>query len=48
MQVIALIIALGIVLLQVALFFWFIDTLGKIKVYLRDIRDIAQRSDESR
>jgi len=33
------------VVLQVMLFFWFIETLGKIKVYLRDIRDIAQRLD---
>ncbi len=44
-------IAIGIILFHIILFFlffWFIDTLGKIKVYLRDIRDIAQRSDRNR
>jgi len=33
------------IVLQIMLFFWFIETLGKIKLYLRDIRDIAQRWD---
>jgi hypothetical protein len=37
--------ALVVFVLQILLFFWFIETLGKIKVYLRDIRDIAQRLD---
>jgi hypothetical protein len=34
-----------LIVLQIMLFFWFIDTLGSIKLYLRDIRDIAQRLD---
>jgi hypothetical protein len=36
------IIALIIIFSQIFLFFWFIDAIGKIKVYLRDIRDIVQ------
>jgi hypothetical protein len=38
-------VAFIIIVVQVMLFFWFIETLGKIKLYLRDIRDIAQRLD---
>ncbi len=38
-------VAFIIIAVQVMLFFWFIETLGKIKLYLRDIRDIAQRLD---
>ena len=34
--------------LQLILLLWFIDTLGTIKVYLRDIRDIAKRPDRNR
>lgn len=34
-----------VAVLQIFLFLWFIDTLGKIKLYLRDIRDTAQRLD---
>lgn len=37
-----------ITMLQISLFLWFIDTLGKIKVYLKDIRDIAQRLEVNR
>lgn len=37
--------ALIIIVVQVMLFMWFIETLGKIKLYLRDIRDVAQRLD---
>lgn len=38
-------VAFIIIAVQIMLFFWFIETLGKIKLYLRDIRDIAQRLD---
>jgi hypothetical protein len=38
-------VAFIIIVVQIMLFFWFIETLGKIKLYLRDIRDIAQRLD---
>lgn len=34
-----------ILVVQIMLFLWFIETLWQIKVYLRDIRDIAQRLD---
>lgn len=40
--------ASGMILLQITLLLWFIDTLGKIKGYLREIRDIAQRSGTNR
>jgi hypothetical protein len=38
-------VAFIIIAVQIMLFFWFIETLEKIKLYLRDIRDIAQRLD---
>ncbi len=35
--------ALLLILIQLALLLWFIDTLGSIKLYLREIRDILLR-----
>lgn len=35
---------LAIILLQIVVIVWVIDTLGKIKIYLRDIRNTLQRS----
>ncbi len=37
--------ALVLVLIQLALLLWFIDTLGNIKIYLREIRDILRQPD---
>ena len=39
--------ALVLVLLQLALLLWFIDTLGSIKIYLREIRDILRQPDRN-
>ncbi len=36
--------ALILVLLQIFLLLWFIDTLRSIKLYLRDIRDLLRQS----
>jgi hypothetical protein len=39
--------ALLLVLSQLALMLWFIDTLGSIKLYLREIRDILRQPDRN-
>jgi hypothetical protein len=39
--------ALVLVFLQLALVLWFIDTLGSIKIYLREIRDILRQPDSN-
>jgi hypothetical protein len=39
--------ALLLILIQLALLLWFIDTLGSIKLYLREIRDILRSPDRS-
>jgi hypothetical protein len=39
--------ALVLVLLQLALLLWFIDTLGSVKIYLREIRDILRQPDRN-
>ncbi len=39
--------ALLLVLIQLALLLWFIDTLRSIKLYLREIRDILRQPDRN-
>jgi hypothetical protein len=39
--------ALLLVLIQLALMLWFIDTLGSIKLYLREIRDLLRQPDRN-
>jgi hypothetical protein len=39
--------ALLFVLIQLALMLWFIDTLGSIKLYLREIRDLLRQPDRN-
>jgi len=39
--------ALLLVLIQLALILWFIDTLGSIKLYLREIRDLLRQPDRN-
>lgn len=41
-------ITLVIIVIQIVVFIWFIDTLGKIKVYLREIRDSLEREESAR
>jgi hypothetical protein len=39
--------ALLLVLIQLALMLWFIDTLGSIKLYLREIRDLLRQPERN-
>jgi hypothetical protein len=36
-----------LILIQLAFLLWFISTLGEIKLYLREIRDILRRTDRN-
>ena len=36
-----------LILVQITLLLWFISTLGEIKLYLREIRDILRQTDRS-
>lgn len=47
-QGVSILIPLVLILIQIVILIWFIDTLGKIKVYLREVRDTLQRDSLNR